>query len=77
MQTSGDLVCTSTELSAGVQYCHDGFNSAQTCFFMNSHRHSPAIVPDRNHIAFFYHHIDLTGISGQGFVYAIVHDFPY
>ena len=75
MQTAGNLVSPFIEFTPGMQHRHHHFQRAT--FFLRVHigRNPSAVIPDRNRIILENSHFHMGTVTGQGFVYGVVHYF--
>src|SRR5690606_16309338 len=75
VQTTGELVVLIGELTAGVEFGENQLYPGNPLFRVDIHRHAAAIVRYRQGAVLVQGHLDLTRMTGQGFVNTVVDDF--
>ena len=75
VQTTGELVVLVGELTAGVQLGEDQLDAANALFRVDVDRHTAAVIGHFQGIVGMQDHLHRTGVTGQGFVDAVVDDF--
>src|ERR1700761_1422662 len=74
MQTTGDLVGTVIELTAGVQDGHDDLGRGATFLGVNIHRYSTAVVGHGDGLVGVNGHDDAIAMTGQRLVNCVIHN---
>ena len=69
MQSPGNLVSSSAELSAGVEHGKYDLNSRLSRLRVDADRDSAAVIDHCNGIIRMYNDADMSAVSGQGFIY--------
>ena len=74
METTGNLVGVIIELSAGMKFGHDDFQSGHTLVFVIIHRNPATIILDTERSILVNDHIDFGRMSRHRFVDAVVNN---
>ena len=77
MKAAGHLVSAVSKLTACVQDGKYNLHCGTACFFLNIYGNSPPIVHHCDGIIRIDRDLYGIAISGQGFIYRIVHDLIY
>ena len=76
MQTTGDLVAATAELTTGVQDREDGLQSRLPGFLLGINWDPPPVIADRDTVIGFDLNVDLGTKSCSGLIDPVVDNFP-
>ena len=75
VQSAGDLISGSAELSAGMKYGKYNFKCRLSGFLLDIYRNSSTVILYGYRIVFMYANGDTVTKTGQRFIYGIIHYF--
>ena len=74
MQTTGYLVSSTAEFTAGMKNSKYHFYSRKSCFVVDSDRNTSSVIHNGNGIILINCYNNLITITGQGFIYGIIYN---
>ena len=77
VQATGNLIATVAEFTTGMQHSHNYFNCRFFLFFHHVHGNTTAIIYNRNTIIRMDDYLNLSTVTGQGFVNTVVHNLVH
>src|SRR5690606_4445350 len=76
VKTAGNLIAVVVKLTARMEDCHDDFRSRDS-FAVHFGRNSATIVGNGNRLPRVNGDLDVIAVSGEGFVYGVIHQLEY
>src|SRR4051812_38134042 len=77
MKSPGHFIAFPTELSSGVESCHNSFKSRYLCLFMHINRNTSAIVYHTYAVTRKKRNLNIISKTTHGFVAGVVKNFCY
>ncbi len=74
MQPTGNLISAAAEFAAGMKNRKDDGDGGKTCFFIYSHRYTPAVITHGNNITGQNFNINFCAESCQRLINRIVNN---
>ena len=74
VQAAGNLIAAITEFTTGVKHSHNYLYSRLLFLFHHIHRDTTAIIDNRNTVILMDDYLNLSAVTGQGFVNTVVHN---
>ena len=74
VQSAGDLIPAAAEFAARMQYGVDDLERGLARLFLDIHRYTAPVIRDADDVPRLYDDLDIVAITGQRFVYGVVHD---
>ena len=77
MKAAGNLIASIAEFTTGVQNGHDYLYSGLLFLFHHIHGNTTAVIDNRNTIISMDNYLNLSTVTGQGFVNTVIHDLVH